>query len=545
MSNPIVQVTVTQTVAPLPDTLQKTGAMLTQGGTILTPGTTAPLQQPSDLTPLLPAAIPVTAVAWSAGAVTATCAHGQPTGARFPVTLAGLVPGAYNGTFWGTATGAGAFTYPLAANPGAMTQAGTAQAGPTAALQSMVNTFFGQGKQRSCYVLELGSPGDVASGVQKLTDFINAQSRQKFYSYLPPRAWNGDANFLALLQQYTSTTSKTYWWVTTTLDKYQQYAGLKDVVALIEAPQYGVWAQNVLTAQAWAAGVMTATSTTNHGVKVGDWFQIAGANPASLDGWHQAVLGTTGTALVYDVADPGVITTPGTLVASNYGSTGVPASEFTQAAPWYVALNAAPGSINRMMPYSYSELLGVTRFPDVGTGALTDALEDASVNIVGFGAEGGITDTILLYGHTMDGRPWNYWYSADWMQINVDLDVSNAVINGSNNPVNPLWYNQPGVDRLESVAAGTAGKGVSYGLAFGKVQMVQLDPQTFIDRLNAGVYAGIVVVNAVPVNIYLTANPGDYRTGFYGGMAMSFTPLRGFEHILFNIDVTDLVAPPS
>ena len=47
MANNIVQVNVTQTIAPSPSTLQRTGALVTQGGTTLTPGTTQLLTQES------------------------------------------------------------------------------------------------------------------------------------------------------------------------------------------------------------------------------------------------------------------------------------------------------------------------------------------------------------------------------------------------------------------------------------------------------------------------------------------------------------------
>jgi hypothetical protein len=56
MSNAIVQVNVSQTLAAAPNQLQRTGAMISQGGTTLTAGTYGLLTQTADLTPLLPAA---------------------------------------------------------------------------------------------------------------------------------------------------------------------------------------------------------------------------------------------------------------------------------------------------------------------------------------------------------------------------------------------------------------------------------------------------------------------------------------------------------
>ena len=547
MSNPIVTVQVTQTVAPTPSNLQKTGAMISSGGTNLTPGQTALLQQPTDLDNYLPAPTALTTVAWSSaygGQVTANTAapHGVTVGNHFTTTITGVSPIGYNGTFNAMASGPSAFTYYLSPDPGVQTVAGTYSHPASSELQAMVGTFFAQGFQQSVYVIELGPP-PVSAQIAVLQDFIN-NSVQMFYSYLVPRAWDADPNFLGLVAQYESTTGKTYFLVTTTLDTYDAYTDqMKNVVAMIEAPVYGAWAGNLLTAATWSPNSVTGTTTTAHGVKPGDWFQITGANPTTLNGLHQALPGTTGTSLMWQlVGDPGTVTTPGTLKGSVYSSKGIPATEFSLAAAWWVTLNYQPSATNKVTPYSYSFLYGVTRFPQQGNGPLMDTLKAASINIVGYGAEGGISDTILLYGHTMDGRPFNYWYSVDWMQINIDLDISNAIINGSNNPINPLYYNQDGINRLEAVAAQTGSNAVAYGLALGAVKQVALDPLIFTDNINRGLYAGQLVVNAIPFPTYTAAHPSHYKIGEYDGLSMVYTPLRGFEHIVFNIHVTDFVA---
>jgi hypothetical protein len=183
----------------------------------------------------------------------------------------------------------------------------------------------------------------------------------------------------------------------------------------------------------------------------------------------------------------------------------------------------------------------VTRFPSQGNQVAMLALKNANVNLVGFGAEGGISDTILMYGHTMDGKPFNYWYSVDWMQVNIDLNIANAVINGSNTTVNPLYYNQDGINRLATVASRTGASGIAFGLALGRVVQLGLKQQDFLINLNNGLYGGTLVVNADPFNNYLNVNPAHYAQGLYGGLTMAYTPLRGFEHIIFSIVVTDFV----
>ena len=86
MTNSIVSIIATQTVAPAPSTLQGTGAIISQGGTNLAAGSDALLTQPSDLMPLLGA--PITLASLSSAAVVATGTLGSTT----------IASGTYNAT---------------------------------------------------------------------------------------------------------------------------------------------------------------------------------------------------------------------------------------------------------------------------------------------------------------------------------------------------------------------------------------------------------------------------------------------------------------
>lgn len=68
-------------------------------------------------------AISVSSMSWSGGlvTVTTTAPHGRPLGYTLPLTFAGATPASINSTFDCTVTGASTYTFPLAANPGAIT----------------------------------------------------------------------------------------------------------------------------------------------------------------------------------------------------------------------------------------------------------------------------------------------------------------------------------------------------------------------------------------------------------------------------------------
>ena len=628
MTNPIVTVSVSQQLAPAPSTLQKTGALISQGATITSPGTKSLLTQIADLTPLLKGALSLTGISQTGGLATAVAAtaHGLPVDDTILVTIAGANQAAYNGPQLCTITSTTDFTFAVPSgttSPATGTMVYTPE--DVGELVAMATTFFSQGSQQSVYVLELGV-GNAADGVAFLTAWI-AANPQVFYSYLVPRYWDSDPSFLTMLGQFNSTTAKTYFFTTTTLQNWQNYSALmKCALLMIEAPNTGKWPANVLTAVAytaawddndltaiaWAAtngGTVTAATTTDHGVLPGNKFTISGCTPAGYNGTFLALPGTAASALVYALAsnpgsetglgklnksafgsataatttnhgvlpgqyftiagcvpngyngtflalagtatdslvyalpaDPGSETVLGTLVQSQYASAGVPATEFSLAAVFQATLNYAPSSTNKVTPLNFTYLFAVTPFPTNGNAALLTELDAANVNVVATGAQGGISATILMGGNVLDGNPFNYWYSVDWAQINLQRNVTAALINGANDPINPLYYNQPGINRLQQVAVSTMNTGITDGLVLFTVRPTTLAASDLVDSINSGKLAGFTVVNAEPFIVYSTENPNDYAAGAYNGISVEYTPLRGFDSIRINVVVSNFVA---
>jgi hypothetical protein len=169
------------------------------------------------------------------------------------------------------------------------------------------------------------------------------------------------------------------------------------------------------------------------------------------------------------------------------------------------------------------------------------ALKAAGINYVGTGAEGGISNTTIKWGTTMDGQDATYWYSADWVALNLDVNTANAVINGANNPINPLYYNQAGINALAAVGGNTLSTGVAFGLINGKVIITSLDGPVLDQNLDNGDYVNSAVLNAVPFVTYLDENQSDYKTGIYRGMSAIFMPNRGFSQIFYIVTVTELI----
>lgn len=441
MANDIVNISVSRNIAPAPNNFQKMGAILSFGGTTLSPNTYSLLTQPSDLTNILEGSVGISSLTWSGGiaTVTLTGPHGVPVGDATPAVISGVTPVGWNGWQTMTATSSTVLTFALVSNPGAMTVAGIWMIGDATEISTQVTTFFAQGVNQSIYVLELGIGAGEPGNVTLFQTWLTANPLV-FYQFLLPREWGSGAALTSFLNNiaanYNNNNAKTYFHLTTTTGAYTGISVLnKCIIATVEAPS-------------------------------------------------------------------------------------LPSTEFSAAAAMYWMLNYAPSTTNLVTPARFTYLYGVTPYPTQNNGPLLAALRAANVNYIGTGAEGGITNTIWKFGTTMDGRDFTYWYSIDWVQINLGIDLANEVINGSQNSLAPLTYNQNGIDRLQARAQGTMNRGISYGLVLGPV-----------------------TVNAVDFNDYVTTNESDYPAGIYNGLSVTYAPQRGFASITMNVDVTDFPLP--
>jgi hypothetical protein len=551
----IVNVNVTLTQAPTPNTLQGTGAFISQGGTNTAPGTKTLLTQMSTLSTYLNGNKAITSITQTTGTatVTTTAAHGFAIADTIWLTISGATQTGYDGSFLCTITTTTAFTYAVPSGtvtPATTTTTFTYTEEDVGELNAMNTTFFAQGGSKAVYVLELG-PGSVNEGVASLTTWIAANPPgvaygsgfYGFYGYLVPRTWDGNANFITLLASYESTTALTYFWITTTLATYTLYpATAKCAVLFIESPNLAVYPANALTAIAESGTVVTAATTTAHGVAAGDWFQVSGCVPTGYNGWWQAQVGTTGTALVWNAPSGlGSETTLGTLLANQYANTFNPTSEFSWASGFFVTLNYNPSATNQVTQFEYAFTFGVTPFPVLGMSALLTTLKTANVNVMGTGAEGGLSGTMIVGGNTLDGNSFNFWYAIDWMNVNINLNVSNYIINGSNNPSAPVYYNQPGINGGQAVGAGTITSAISYGMCYGSLLQTELSSTQFAANVAAGIYNGYAVINAIPAATYAQVNPSAYKLRSYGGYAVSFAPQLGFDNVTFNLNATTFV----
>jgi hypothetical protein len=531
--NAIVTVHVSIIEAPTPINYQRTGAFVSFGATTTAVGDTnlltqlsdlfiQPVGSPSSALPIFPNPMTVTSSTWAAGTMTIVLTNPLPAeykiGDKVPMVLSGFIPigPGLNGLYNCTITAQNTFTYPLTTSPGTTTTEGTVQFFHSVELNQMATTFFGQGNEVGVWILELGWDSNPDNNVAALQNWLQ-NNPLTIYGFLFPRRFGCDPLILGtaqaplpftnLLKQYEApSNTMEYFWLT-----------VADGNSL-EWPQMSY--ENL-----FFPGQLGSGGTKGTGSSFKDVIQMVEA-PVLQD--------STLIHVAAEGVDPERWETPNMLDLNG---------EFTMAAMFYNALAYRPSNTNRISPMAFKFMFGVTEYPQKNNGPLLRAFKSANTNYISTGAEGGISFTMVYEGVTLDGHDYfNWWYTIDWVQIEVNLNLSNAIINGSNNPLAPLYYNQDGINFLETVLFSTMQDASTFGMVLGKIEMTGYDGPDLGAAIAGGQFAGKCNVNAVPFLNYTLANPGDYKIGEYDGLSTLFIPARGFIHILVNVVATDLVS---
>lgn len=533
MANPIVRVNVSQQTAPIPDTLQERGAFVSQGGSNLAAGTiSSPLTSLAAFKAILAAPLTLASLSQSAGVATATLAS----------TTASS--GTYNAT-------TGLVTLTLVANVGLLpgstvTVSAATGTGVFADINGTYVATVGTGGTTLTYTIAASLTMTI-TGASVQAD-IGATNGDTFWTTIAgasPAAYDGVV--LATVASASTFTfaiaSGTSSPATGSITFSPRNSGELLQMATTFFAQGGAVAVSVIElGQGEPAAGPPALATYIEAQVVQPFY--AYLVPRNWDGISaflsliasfEAPTAKTYFFVTTTINTYSVYTDLMKCVFLQVEAPSIPDSEFTLAADFYVLLNSFPSGASKVSPFEYNFVFGVTPYPQTSNATLLQNLAAANVSYIGTGAEGGISDAIIFGGNTADGNPVNYWYSVDWVQVVGNEALANAVINGSNNKQNPLYFNQQGINALQSVLAGVMSRGSTFGLVLNPVFQTQLDPSDFQAALEAGTYDEFSVVNAIPFVDYVDENPGDYAIGRYAGLSVAFVPLRGFDMIIFNL----------
>lgn len=347
-----------------------------------------------------------------------------------------------------------------------------------------------------------GGTNTAAGGVADLNTFLQ-KNPATYYAAMIPDAWSDEPTFLTFLQNISTLTSRFYCFFHVKGDaNFQgQIAGTSLTVLQMNSGHIQIGQKITGT------GVVANTIVTGFGI--GATGKEGTYTVSQLQTAASTVMSATANFDQYKGLKAAVMRIRAPLDLT----TNSPAADAMA-----LVLGANPSQTNKLAPFAFRFVVGSNAYPVQPADATR--FKAAYVNYTDTAAEGGLPNTnTLKWGVTGDGRDISYWYAVDWLQTNVHLDLANEVINGSNSPPNPLYYDQRGIDRLKNRAQNTLARGMSYGM------------------INASTKP---LVNAIDFLTYTAATPTDYTTGEYGGLSATVTPARGFQAINFALQVSDI-----
>ncbi len=412
--------------------------------------------------------------------------------------------------------------------------------GNYAELTNMAGTFFAQGTTAGCYVLELGVQASVSDGIAALQTYI-AANPNVFYTYTVPADWDTPpapgSTAVAITAATSTLPAGTYYTQVAYINSAGAIGQLSPVVTsdvatadvdelVVSSPAALTGATAYLVYMGTTAGslyLQNGSTGTALGTNYTQSVPILTTTPTSTtladlgndysapDSMRYLLVNSSVTNLAaYGTMASNSIWSGYKAIIAAIPSPSAQTGEFTVAAWAYnIAVNN-PGADNKLAPMQYRYLYGVTPWPATGYSAEIQTIRNYGGNYVGTGAEGGISANCIRGGTTSALSQISAWYGLDWEMINVQQQVTAAIINGSNtNP--PLEYDQVGINTLDSVAQQEADNGVTFGCAQS------------------------AVISAIPFYTYNQQQPGDYANGQYNGLSGEIVAQNGFMSLVFNM----------
>jgi hypothetical protein len=385
----------------------------------------------------------------------------------------------------------------------------TSGSGNYAELNTMGTTFFAQGSSVGAYVLELGTQTSGAAGIEALNTWIVANPGQ-FYAYLLPAAWDNTSEVVGSVivtaggSGYTTAP-------TVAFSGGGGGTGATATATVFNGAVTGVTVTNP------GSGYTSAPTVTFSGAGTG---AAATANLASeLNIIASDYASPTGKTYFFVTTTVANVATyqPNKSVYTFVPSPTATSQEFGAAAHFYQWLVNNPSATNQLAPMAYRYVYGVTAWPATGYAANIQTVLSAYGNINLVPPQGGITETCIFKGNTMDGSQASWWYGIDWYQIRVTNDLADEVVNGSNEEP-PLLYNQDGVNQLAGVALRDLNTAISFGCALSGT------------------------ITATSFSAYTTANPANYKAGIYQGLGANIVGQNGFLQVGILLDAIEFAS---
>ena len=175
---------------------------------------------------------------------------------------------------------------------------------------------------------------------------------------------------------------------------------------------------------------------------------------------------------------------------------------------------------NPSSPFNYKAILGVKYQCLIQS--LQQNLIQKSLNFMATLAN----NSVLLNGRYTDSFPIEYRYQWDLVSFEVENALQTLILNGVNNPIYIVKYNQDGIDTIRSNIKATLNRMINWGCV-----------TDFSARINSatGDMENIGDITAIDFNSYVSANPTDYENEIYAGISFYLRIGRYIRQVILSI----------
>ena len=134
----------------------------------------------------------------------------------------------------------------------------------------------------------------------------------------------------------------------------------------------------------------------------------------------------------------------------------------------------------------------------------------------------------FLNGRCKDTYPLDFWYQWDYLALNLDTSLKNLILNGANNPLYAIRYNQTGIDTIKASLLSTLNNAKSLGLI-----------DSFCESLNpaTGEMVNFDSIVCIPFAEYIATNPDDYQNEIYGGASFVVRIGRYIRQLIIQVNL--------
>lgn len=129
-------------------------------------------------------------------------------------------------------------------------------------------------------------------------------------------------------------------------------------------------------------------------------------------------------------------------------------------------------------------------------------------------------------GRYTNGDAWDYWYQWDLTQLALQQKITQLLINGVNNPVNVIRFDQQGIDIINASVKSTLSEYIQLGCI-----------NTYAMALNPAnnTLVGLNNINTIDFNTYISQYPDKYQNEIYDGISFYVLINRYIRQCILNI----------